>query len=511
MRKVELYEIIRKKHYLERGGIRALAREFGVHRRTVRQALADAVPPPRKAVVREPVVLTAAHRGVVDEWLRADQQAPRKQRHTARRIAERLRREHGYLGSEPTVRRYVSVRRRELGVGRGAFVPRYHAPGEEAEVDWYEAEVDFPHGRETAQFFAMRSCYSGREFHMAFPRATQQALLEGHAGAFAFFAGVFRRARYDNLTSAVSRILRGRKRQETERFVALRSHYLFEAEFCRPGVEGAHEKGGVEGGLGRFRRNELVPVPQMESYEALNEFLLAACQARGAQRMEGRARTIDEEWLDEQPHLLPLPEAPLDTSETSVVRVDAMGRVCVRTNRYSVLIALAHRRVEVRLGARRVDVVHEGRQIATHARLYGRHQEQLALDHYLELLREKPGALAGSRPLRQARDAGSWPPEYDKLWSALRERWGDASGTRQLVDVLMLHRAAPRDAVDSAVGLALAYGCLDSAAIQLLLHQLQNGERRPAPLDDLGELHRYERPAASLHDYDALLHSQEVH
>jgi len=289
--RVELFEIIRRDHFVYQKSVRAIARKHRVHRRVVRQALASAVPPARKRPERESPMLTPAIRGVIDGWLEADLQAPRKQRHTARRIHERLQREHGFEGAASTVRRYVGRRRRELGLKGDAFVPQDHEPGKEGEVDGYEGYVDFPWGRDKVQVLAFRSGYSGREFHVAYPRQTQQAFLEGHVLAFAWFGGVFHEMRYDNLPAAVKRVLRGRRREETDRFVALRSHYLFESEFCQPGVEGAHEKGGVEGGLGRFRRNHLVPVPQVDDYDALNALLRKACAEDDLRTLEDRSRT----------------------------------------------------------------------------------------------------------------------------------------------------------------------------------------------------------------------------
>lgn len=514
MTKVELFETIRRDRFINGKSVRAIATEQGVHRRVVRQALRDAVPPARKRTERVPLVLTAELRAVIDQWLRADREAPRKQRHTARRVTARLRAEHGYRGAESTVRRVVAARRRELGLGKGTFVPLAHDAGAEAEVDWYEADVDFPAGRERAQFFAMRSCFSGRDFHMAFPRQTQQAFLEALIEAFAYFGGVFGKVRFDNLTAAVKRVLRGRRRVETDRFVALRSHFLFGGEFCVPGQEGAHEKGGVEGGLGRFRRNHLVPVPKAADFASLNRWLLDEC-ARNDQRVpEGGSETIGALWEKEKGLLLALPVVEFDAAEVTAPQVDKMGRICVGTNHYSVPVRLAHLRVEARLHALRLEVRHEGRLVATHVRLQGTHGERLDLDHYLELLLDKPGALARSRPLRQARDGGRWPAEYDRLWIALKERWGDSKGTRELVKVLMLHREEHGELVHVAVGLALEYGCHDAGAISTLLRQLATGDRKVPPLEDLGPLAQYERPAPDLRSYDGLLMpvtSLEVH
>jgi transposase len=196
---VELFELIRRDHYVQGYSIRQIARQRGVHRRAVRQALASALPAKRKRPPREPPVLTRALRQVIDEWLQADRTAPRKQRHTGRRLFERLAKEHGYRGAAVTVQRYVSRRRREWGQPGEAFVPQAYLPGAEAQVDGYEAAVDFPEGRRTVQFFVMRACFSGREFHQAFARQSQQAFLEGHVAAFAYFGGSFARVRYDNL------------------------------------------------------------------------------------------------------------------------------------------------------------------------------------------------------------------------------------------------------------------------------------------------------------------------
>jgi transposase len=509
--KVELYEVIRRAWHVGGKSLRAISREQGVHRRVVRQALRSAIPPPRKAPEREPAVLTRALRAVIDQWLQAEQAAPRKQRHTAHRAYLRLVHEHGFAGGESTVRRYVGQRRRELGLKGEAYIPRDHQPGEEAEVDWYEAAVEFPSGRQSVQVFQMRACFSGREFHFAFPHQTQQAFLEGHVAAFGYFGGVFGVIRYDNLSAAVRKVLRGRRREETERFVLLRSHYLFTAEFCQPGVRGAHEKGGVEGAGGRFRRTHLVPVPAVSGFAELNAWLLACCAADDQRRVAGRERPVAQDWALEQPQLHPLPTTPLATAEVSPGHVDSKGRVRIRTNWYSVPIRLAHRRVEIRVHARQSEVVHNGQAVAIHERSYGRHGERLELDHYLELLRYKPGALPRSRPLRQARERGQWPPEYDRLWAALKGCYGEAEGTRQLVEVVRLHRVVDAKDLRLAIGLALEYGCCDPGAVRLLVRQLTATEARPAPLTELGPLSRFERPVADLASYDSLLSRQEEH
>src|SRR6266511_669380 len=234
--RVELFERIRRDREREGLSMRALAGRHGGHRRAVRQALAAPLPPPRTRPERRPAPKLGAYRPLIDEWLKADREAPRKQRHTARRVWQRLVDEHGVEVSERQVRRYVRVRRRELGEPVDeVFVPQVHEPGIEAEVDWGEAIVELAGQRRTVYLFVMRACYSGAAFVIAFERGTQQAFLEAHVEAFQFFGGTFALVRYDNLRAAVKQVLRGRRRIEQDRFVALRSHYLFESAFTRRG------------------------------------------------------------------------------------------------------------------------------------------------------------------------------------------------------------------------------------------------------------------------------------
>jgi transposase len=505
--RVEQFEQIRRDRDREGLSVRALAHRHGVHRRAVRAALLSPLPPAKRAPVGRPAPKLGPYRALIDSWLEADLEAPRKQRHTARRIWRRLVDEHGADVAEVTVRQYVRARKRAMGWSVAeVFVPQVHAPGREAEVDWGQAEVVLGGVPARVHVFVMRASFSGAAFCQASLVETQQAFLELHAQAFEWFGGVFAEIRFDNLTSAVKKILKGRRRVESDRFVAMRSHYLFESQFTTPGIEGAHQKGGVEGEVGRHRRNHLVPIPQVADLAELNALLLAGCEQDLGRRIDGRPATVGEAWATERPLLLALPAEPFDSAETAAPRVDAKSLVTIRQNRYSVPVALAGLRVSARVGAREITINHGGAQVARHERLHGRFGTSAQLDHYLELLQRKPGGLERSLALAQERERGAWPGCLDELWTALTGRYGRSEAARQMVDVVLLCREHGPDQVALAVRGALAAGAIDGRAVAVLARRAETTHASPAPLTGLQpRLVAHERPAPDLAGYDQLL------
>ena len=470
----------------------------------MRQALAAPLPPAKRKPVGRPAPKLGPYRELIDSWLDGDRDAPRKQRHTAKRIWERLREEHAADVAERTVREYVHHARRERGEGAQAFVPQAHQAGVEAEVDWGEAQVAMAGVASRVYLFHMRACHSGAAFAMAFPHCSQQAFLEAHVEAFDWFGGVFGLLRYDNLASAVKQVLRGRRRVESDRFIALRSHYLYESQFTIPGVEGAHEKGGVEGEVGRFRRRHLVPVPEVATLGELNTRMLTGCEADLHRRIAGRQETVGESFARERPLLRALPAERASTAEQATPRVDSKALVTIKQNRYSVPVRLAGLRVHSRVGAREIEMHHGGELVARHERLQGRYGVCASLDHYLELLARKPGALAGSLALSQERERGAWPSVFDELWGKLAERYGPSEAARQMVDVLMLAREHSASEVQLAVRGALAAGAHDGRAVAVLASRGARPER--PTLDDLpSRLRGLGAPPPTLGHYDELL------
>jgi transposase len=529
--RVELFAAIRRDARVDGLSVRALAVKYGVHRRTVREALGGAWPAPRQKLPPRTSRLDP-FKPAIDQMLRADLDAPRKQRHTVKRIFDRLVVEQEMEGvSYSTVCDYVAWRRGQVRVEAGlgpveVFIPQSHRPGHDAEVDFGDVWIRLAGVSTKCYLFVFRLSYSGKAVHRVFASCGQEAFFEGHVYALRVLGGVPRgKVRYDNLSSAVSRVLFGRSRSETDRWVAFRSHYGLEAFYCQPGQEGAHEKGGVEGEVGRFRRNRLVPVPDVGSLAELNAMIEGWDAQDDGRRIGSRPRTVGEHFAAERPLLGPLPEEAFETGRVFTPRVDRYGQVTVRMNRYSVPVRLIGRPVRVLLHASQL-LVYDGRVlVAAHERLVARGQASLHLDHYLEGLLRKPGALPGATALDQARAAGRFTPVHDAWWSAVRAARGDAAGTRTLVEVLLLHRVMAHEHVVAGIAAALTAGALTADAVAVEARKAAQADTEPAPaggdtvaaaLPPVASLtyHRLaalppdERPPPSVAAYDQLLRAR---
>jgi transposase len=452
------------------------------------------------------------YRAVILEWLKSDLDAPRKQRHTAHRIYSRLLEEYEFSGAESTVRRYVRLLKIEEGLyEREAFIPLEVDAGKEAEVDWGKAWVIMGGEKRQIDLFCMRPKYSGKDFVRAYPHARQEAFFDGHIHAFHYYGGVFPRLIYDNLTSAVLKILRGKKRLEQKAFIAFRSYYTFEAVFCNPGR--GNEKGGVEGLVGYARRNYLVPVPEVETFDELNELLLKRCLAHSRGRISGKEGTIEERFEMERSHLLSLPAGDYPVKQVFSVEVDHYSTIKADCNRYSVptyyeglLVEWLAQKVDVELGVDRLSIHYNRRKIAEHRRVFGKGKWQLDPFHYLSLLTRKPAAFEAARPIRQWRI--EWPASYERLLDHFRRKNALGKGTKEFIKVLMLLAEYPKELVDHAIEQALQLGLSDAASLQLLLDpQRQVAEEgfEPLAIEQYPRLTGYEVAPPDLESYGALL------
>jgi hypothetical protein len=497
MSRVELFAAIRRDRREDPTvSARTLAKRYRVSRRTVGAALAGAVPPPRKQLPPRASVLDSVA-GVIDEMLRADLVAPRKQRHTVRRILQRLAVEHGFTAAAyTTVRDYVKRRRAQIvAEGRGqqrmmldGMVPQEHEPGAEAEVDFCEVWVRLAGEATEVQLFSFRLSCSGKAVHRVYATGSQEAFLEGHEEAFRVLGGVpWRHVRYDNLKPAVNEVCFGRSRVESQRWTAFRSHYGFEAFYCLPGRDGAHEKGGVENEGGRFRRNHLVPVPDVDSLDELNDLLAAIDKAEDERIADGATVPVRVGFAAEVPLLRALPADEFDCGLSLTPTVNSRSRITVRQSYYSVPARFIGRKVRVSLRANHLIVFDGRREVARHPRLTRRYAYRDELDHYLEILLAKPGALAGSSALAIARAEGTFTATHQAFWDAAMAAHGRAQGTRALIEVLLLHRHRPVQAVLAGITATLAAGSTSPELVAVEVRKAAGGLGCP-DLVDLSDL-----------------------
>lgn len=425
---------------------------------------------------------------------------------TATTVHQRLRDEDGLVASLASFRRYLYVHLPEE-VARARVTVRKDdpPPGTEAQVDYgYLGRFFDPVSgrlRRVWAFVMVLAC-SRHMFVRPVLKMDLDSWVAAHVAALEFFSGATARTVIDNLKTGVLRPdLYDPKLNRT--YAELAHHYGFDSFFCIPGPEGAHEKGGVEGEVGRFGRRHLVPMPGVSSLEELKEIVARGDDADDARRIGARFLTVGEHFALEAEALRPLPAEPFETTLSLSCRVDSKSRVCVRQCFYSVPARYVGRRIEVRLGASVIEALDGSKVVASHARAVAKGAESLVLDHYLEVLRVKPGALLGATALVSARAGGGFTPGHEAFWSEARRRLGDQGGTKALVEVLLAHRSLPHAAVVAGMAAALAAGSVDPAVVVVEARRVGDGS--PAPVIPIGTLARYDRPVPVLDSYDTLL------
>jgi transposase len=498
---VEKREQIRRAYFVENKSLRAIAKELRCSRETIRKAIASPEGEPYRLIKERPAPVLGPYTARIDKLLAERERMPRKQRYTGHKIYELIKAD-GYTGSESGVRRYIGQRRREKRRPK-VYLPLEFDPGADAQGDWGEAVVLMAGKQITVQVFTLRLNYSRKLFVCAYPTQRQECFLDTHVHAFHHFGGIPHRISYDNLKTAVIRVLEGRNRQEQRTFVVFRSHYLFESHFCTPGK--GNEKGGVESSVGFGRRNFMVPIPRVDSFAELNDLLLARCQADDRRTVAGQERPIGEMWAEERPHLRLLPERDFDCCVIRSVTLNGYSQVQFETNRYSVPTDKARKNLVLKAYPFRVDILDQTEVIASHPRCYDRKQDILDPLHYLPLLEKRPGAFDHAKPIRRWRE--TWPPIYETLLSRLREQWPDGRGVREFVRILNLHREKPMEVVQQAIEQALEYGCAHADGVTLCLHQLTESEPVVLSLDlsDHPELLNVATETPDLACYDRLL------
>jgi transposase len=449
---------------------REAARHFGISRDSVRKMLAFSVPPGyrRSAPVRRPKL--DGFTGIIEQWLSEDRDRPRKQRHTAKRVFERLRDEHGFEGGYTIVKDYVREHGRRQ---REMFVPLQHAPGH-AQADFGEAVVVIGGVERKAHFFALDLPHSDACYVRAYPAATAEAWMDGHVHAFAFFGRVPRSVLYDNDRCLVARIQPDGVRKRARLFSEMLSHYVIRDRYGRPGK--GNDKGAVEGLVGYARRNFMVPIPAFPSWGAFNVWLEEQCRKRQADVLRGHGETIGGRLQRDLDAMAPLPATPFDACDQASGRVSSLALVRYKTNDYSVPVAYGHRDVWIRGYVDRVVIGCGGEVIARHVRSYDREDMIFNPVHYLPLIEKKIGAFDQAAPL-----AGWELPKAFATLQRLMEARLLKAGRREYVQVLRLLESFEMEEVHGAVKTALQMGAISFDAVKHLV--LCRIERRPPRLD----------------------------
>src|SRR6516225_6752727 len=384
---MELWSQIRRRIRTGEISMRQACIEYHLNFRTIRKIVRQPEPASFRAPPPRPKPVLGPFLPILQQIVDDDRHAPPKQRHTARRIYERLRDEYGYSGCSSIVRDAVRVYKQSQAE---VFVPLLHPPGE-GQVDFGRAEVVVAGVPHKAALFVLTLPHSNARFGCLFPRECTETFHEGHARAFAFFGGVPTRLSYDNSKIAVVKLTGPHERHLTREFLRLQAHFAFTAHFCR--VRQAHEKGHVENGVGYVRRNFLVPVPQGDSWEDLNRHLAAAGRREFARAGAGRDQTTAALLAADRAAFLPLPAEPFEARRIELVTINSLSLGRFDRNDYSVPTAFAYQSLTATGTIDRVRFSRCGTVVADHTRCWAKGQVTFEPRHYLALLERKPGAL----------------------------------------------------------------------------------------------------------------------
>lgn len=455
-------ETIRKLYHVQGKSIRWIARELGFARQTVKKAIQDSSPPKYNLVRPKSKPVISPIKSIVEQWVKEDKERPPKQHHTGHRIFERLVEEYDYQGSESGIRRLLGQLRRKE---KETFVPLEFIPGSNAQCDWCEATIIIAGEKILAQVFLIRLGNSRMPFVMVFPHQRQEAFFDGMVCAFGFWEGVPKSITYDNLKTAVYKVLRGRTRIEQNNFINFRSHYLFESRYCNPGR--GNEKGSVENLAGFTERNFFTPEPEAKTWTEINTLLIERClKYARTHKAPGTNLTVEEAWQAEKKHLLPLPVRQFDCCRHIEVNAAKNQLVRFENNFYSVPQGWVNHRLTLKAYVHKVEITGSHLLVASHKRSYACGDEIYDLDHYLETLYTKPRALEDSKPFKRAK----LPNIFKKYLASLKEHHRQPE--REFVKILMLHRETGWDALESALERAFSEGMYQADGVRQILEKI---------------------------------------
>ena len=463
MIKVDTYKYIKDLHVRERQSIRQISREVGLSRQTIRKILYGSVEDTTKykRVVAPPAPLRSQFEPIIKQWLIDDQKNPAKQRLNSQRIFDILEDKYHFAGGCSTVRCWVREIKQTLNLEHiDAFMPLEHDPLGHAQCDWTPVLVRI-NGRDVhGELFLLRFSHSKEFFVRFYPHQRQEAFFDAHEHAFAFFGGIPRQILYDNLKTAVKKVLVGRKREEQDSFIKFRAHHGFDSQFCNPAK--GNEKGIVEGLARYIKAHAFSPVPEFLSIEALNEWLITRCQTLNARPRGKRKISFHDQFAEEKAMLLLLSKHTFDCCSRKEAKVNHYSLLTFDKNHYSVPITYAGRILTVKGYVGEVRIYDKETVVATHPRSYESGKQCFILEHYFKLLERKPRSVGQAKPVRQAALPACFAAYHQQA-----QRHQPDQADKLFVAVLLLLKHYPVAILSEAVEKALAQHVL---SVELIEH-----------------------------------------
>jgi len=478
---------------------RQACKKYAIHWETLEKILANPEPPKQRRQGERPKPVLGPYLETIHAILEADKDAPKKQRHTAKRVFERLRDEEGYPGKITVVQDAVRAWKQKQ---QEPFLPLSHKPGE-AQFDFGEAKVIYRGRPMKVAFFVMSLPHSDAFFCQAFPRECTETFQEAHRRAFEFFGGVPYRISYDNSKIAVAKIVGRRGDTPTRELLRLESHYLFHHHFCL--VRRPNEKGHTESLIGFARRNFMVPVPRFDDFEEFNRTLSEACLKDMERKLRGASGTKQEVLEEDRFAMFPLSPVEFEARRIEPRKATSLSLVRFDRNDYSVPTAYAYHPVTVVGGIDRVRILVHDRVVAEHLRDWDRENVHYDPVHYLALLERKPNGLDFGKPFED------WdlPQPFDQMRRRL-EGSLDSAGRREFIKILRLLEKHSVAELTAALQRALQINAMTADAVQILV---QDGREVPAKyfcLDGRPHLQGHDVPLPKLGLYDKLRRGEEV-
>ena len=468
MIKVDTYKYIKDLHVRERKSIRQISREVGLSRQTIRKILYGSVEETTtyKRKTEPPAPLRSQFEPIIKQWLIDDQASPRKQRHNSQRIFERLQEEYDFTGGSSTVRCWVRDIRRMLDLENiDAFMPLEHDPLGHAQCDWTPAMARVDGQDVHGELFLLRFSHSKAFFVRFYPHQRQEAFFDAHEHAFFFFHGVPGQILYDNLKTAVKKVLVGRKREEQDSFLKFRAHYGFDSQFCNPGK--GNEKGIIEGLARYIKAHAFTPVPEFPSMEALNDWLATRCNTLNARPRGKHKSSFQERLAQERERLLPLSNHTFDCCNRKEVKVNHYSLIAFDKNQYSVPVTYPGRILTVKGYIGEIRIYDKEMLVAVHPRCYERGKQVFILEHYFKLLERKPRSVGQAKPVRQA-DL----PTVFAAFHRQAQRHDPDQADKHFVAVLLLLKHYPVPLLAEAIERALAQNLINVELIQHYAEEL---------------------------------------